>query len=124
VAFMPTGATILFVSSIGGFNPTPPLGIYGVSKTALFGLTKLLARELGAKGIRVNCLSPGLIKTRFSSMLWESEEASKVGSSNTFLNRLGDPSEMAAVAAFLVSDDASYITGENIVAGGGMLSHL
>ena len=63
-------ANFLFVSSMGAYSPSPPLGLYGVSKTALVALTKLLANELGAQGIRVNCVAPGIIRTRFAEMLW------------------------------------------------------
>ena len=63
-------ANFVFISSVGAYDPAPPLGLYGVSKTALIGLTKLLANELGHKGIRVNCIAPGIIRTRFSEMLW------------------------------------------------------
>ena len=55
---------------MGAYSPSPPLGLYGVSKTALVALTKLLANELGAQGIRVNCVAPGIIRTRFAEMLW------------------------------------------------------
>ena len=66
--FLGKGSSIVYVSSVGGYNPGPPLGLYGVSKTALLGLTKLLAKELGPAGIRVNCLAPGVVRTRFSKV--------------------------------------------------------
>jgi len=121
---MGKGSSILFVSSVGGYNPRPPLGLYGVSKTTLIGLTKALAVELGPKGIRVNCLAPGTIKTRFSSVLWQSKESEAFSSSQTFLGRVGESDEMAGCAAFLVSDDASYVTGETLLATGGMQARL
>ena len=118
------GANVLFVSSIAAYNPIGPLGAYGVTKTTLLGLTKALAQELGSDGIRVNCLAPGTVKTKFSSMLWKSDQAERMSSSLTYLNRLAVPSEMGGAALFLCSDDGSYITGETVTVAGGMKSSL
>lgn len=118
------GSNIVFVSSIAGFDPFELLGAYSVSKTALIGLTKTAAKELASEGIRVNCIAPGIIRTKFSKALYESESALEEALSRIPLQRLGDPDEIAGVASFLVSDDASYITGEAIVASGGMTSRL
>jgi NAD(P)-dependent dehydrogenase (short-subunit alcohol dehydrogenase family) len=109
-------------SPAGGYNPAPPLGLYGVSKTALFGLTKLLATELGPEGIRVNCLAPGLVRTRFSEMLWKGDGTSlppamKEVEGNANLRRAGEPYEMASAVAFMCSSDGSYMTGR--CSGGG-----
>jgi len=122
--YLKKNASIVIVSSIGGFQPTFPISAYGVSKTALLGLVKALAVELGAEGIRVNGLCPGLIKTRFSGELYATPELEKQAAGRTFLFKLGVASEMGGVATFLLSDDASYVTGENIVASGGTTSHL
>jgi len=124
VNYMPKGSSILFVSSTAAYDPSAPLGLYGLSKTTLLGLTRLLARELGPKEIRVNGLAPGIIKTKFSAMLWQTKEAESYGKSRAFLGRIGESDEMGGVAAFLVSDDASFVTGETVVAGGGTVSHL
>jgi len=121
--FFNKNANILFVSSIAGFTPSPPLGLYGVSKTTLFGLTKSLALELGPENIRVNCLAPGTIETRFSELLWKGPAAQNL-LKNTPIGRFGKSSEMASVAAFLVSEESTYITGEIIVAAGGLPSRL
>ncbi|RWS25794.1 dehydrogenase/reductase SDR family member 4-like protein, partial [Leptotrombidium deliense] len=67
------GGSVVFISSIGGYQPIPILGAYCVSKTAILGLTKVLASECASMNIRVNCVCPGIIQTRFSQMLWESE---------------------------------------------------
>ncbi|KAI5733970.1 hypothetical protein M8J77_000907 [Diaphorina citri] len=102
------------------------VGAYSVSKTALFGLTKFVAEDLAPENIRVNCLAPGLIRTKFGDrMLVDSrEENLDVLMSYTPLGRVGEPDEMGGVVAFLCSDDASYITGEVIVAAGGMQSRI
>jgi len=67
---------------------------------------------------RVNCVAPGTIKTRMSEMLWKSESASDLVVSDTFLKRLGETQEIAGTVTYLLSDDASYVTGETIVAAG------
>eukprot|EP00937_MAST-01D_sp_MAST-1D-sp2_P001864 g1864.t1 len=118
------GSSVVLVSSIGGYDPAPPLGLYAVSKTALFGLTKLLAKELAPDGIRVNCLAPGVIKTKFSKMLWESEEANEIAAGQAWLGRVGEPAEMAGAVAYMASDDASFMTGETMVLAGGKHASL
>jgi dehydrogenase/reductase SDR family protein 4 len=119
-----SGGAIVFISSYTAFNPTPPIPMYAVSKTALLGLTKALAEELGPEGIRVNCVAPGIVPTKFAAALVASPELEAENKARTFLGRLGRPEDMAATVAFLVSDDASYITGETIVVAGGMQSRL
>lgn len=118
------GGSILIVSSIAGFQPFSALGAYSVSKTALFGLTKVLAQELGPSGIRVNCLAPGVIQTKFSAALVENEDVREKVLEGIPLQRIGQPHEMGGLVSFLCSDDALYITGETIVASGGMSSRL
>lgn len=118
------GGSIIFISSIAGFQPFSLLGAYSISKTALFGLTKAAANDLAIHNIRVNCVAPGIIKTKFSSALYETEEASEEALKLIPMGKLGQPREVAGVVAFLASDDGSYVTGENIVAAGGMQSRL
>merc|ERR1712176_635260 len=89
----PNGSIVL-VSSVGGFQPEFPLGIYTVSKTALIGLGKALATELGPDGVRINTLCPGLVKTKMAEMLWNSDAGENVRQS-LMLRRLGEPEEMA-----------------------------
>ncbi|KAK9879404.1 hypothetical protein WA026_006470 [Henosepilachna vigintioctopunctata] len=115
---------IVFISSIAGYEPMDLLGAYSVSKTALFGLTKAAASQLGKENITVNCIAPGLIKTKFSTALTESESAREHAISKIPLGRLGNVDDISGVAAFLASDDGAYVTGETIVAAGGMNSHL
>ncbi len=103
------------------------IGGYSISKTTLLGLTKALVNPCIEKGIRINGIAPGIIKTKFSQLLWENNDAkeSEVPSFNgCAMGRVGKPDECASTVAFLVSDDASYITGETIVVAGGMTSHL
>jgi len=118
------GGSAVFVSSIGGFQPIPMLGPYSVSKTALFGLTKALAAEVASDNIRVNCIAPGIIKTKFAEALTDNEDIAEKALENLPLGRFGRPEEMGGVVSFLVSDEASYLTGETIVLAGGMNARL
>jgi len=118
------GGSAVFVSSIGGFQPIPFLGPYSVSKTALFGLTKALAAEVGSDNIRVNCIAPGVIKTKFSEALTDSDEIAEKALENTPLARFGNPEEMGGIVSFLASEEGTYVTGETIVLSGGMPSRL
>lgn len=118
------GGSIVFVSSIGGYHPFNLLGAYSVSKTALLGLTKALAVDLINDKIRVNCVAPGVIETKFAGALYSSESAKEATISTIPMGRLGKPEEIGGIVAFLCSDDASYMTGESIAAGGGMNSRL
>ena len=115
---------VLYVSSVLAFRPAAPLGLYGVTKTALLGLTQAVAEELGPRGVRVNCLAPGIVPTKFSSALVRNPAAKKAQSERTLLKRLGTPEEIAGAAVFLCSDDAAYVTGETLVAAGGMQARL
>ena len=123
-SMIPRGGAVLLVSSVTGYEPSSPLAMYAVSKTALLGLCKGLAAEMGPRGVRVNGLCPGIIPTSFSSALTQSDADRARMEGNTAVGRLGTTEEMGAVAAFLCSDDASYVTGENLVAAGGMRSRL
>uniref|UniRef100_A0AAG5D701 Dehydrogenase/reductase SDR family member 4 n=1 Tax=Anopheles atroparvus TaxID=41427 RepID=A0AAG5D701_ANOAO len=118
------GGSIVFISSIAGFQPFSLLGAYSVSKTALLGLTKAASQELAAENIRVNCIAPGVVQTKFAGALQESDAAREESLSRIPMGRIAQPKEIGGVCAFLVSDDASYITGETIVASGGMSSRL
>lgn len=113
------GGSVVIVSSIGGFVPFPFLGPYNVSKTALLGLTKNYASELASRNIRVNCLAPGIIKTRFSSVLWKDGSKEDMMKERMQIRRLGKPEDCAGIVSFLCSEDASYISGETVVVGGG-----
>ena len=105
------GGSILNISSIAGITPDPGLGMYSVSKAGLNMLTKVLAKEWGKDGIRVNALCPGLIKTKFSQALWENEKMLHHFTHNLPIPRMGTVEEVASLALYLVSPAASYITG-------------
>ncbi len=111
------GGSIVNIASIAGIRPAPGISFYGVSKAALVNLTESLAVELGP-AIRVNAVAPGVVKTRFAEALYvgrEDEVAAKYP-----LRRLGEPNDIASAVAFLVSEEASWITGQTIVVDGGV----
>nr|XP_039262220.1 dehydrogenase/reductase SDR family member 4-like [Styela clava] len=116
--------SIVLVSSIGGLVPFSMLGAYSISKTALLGMNKVLSSELAPNNIRVNCIAPGIIKTKFSGALWTSPEQKEIIESTNPMNRLGEPDECAGIVSFLCSEEASFITGETIVIAGGAQSRL
>ncbi|KAJ4704007.1 Tropinone reductase-like [Melia azedarach] len=117
------GSSVVLISSIAGYQPPTSMAMYGVTKTALLGLTKALAAEM-APNTRVNCIAPGFVPTHFASFITSNDAMRKTLEERTLLGRLATTEEMAAVVAFLASDDASYITGENIVVAGGIPSRL
>ncbi|CAD0200834.1 unnamed protein product [Chrysodeixis includens] len=118
------GGNIVFISSIAGYQPMEPLGAYSVSKTTLLGLTRAIANEVVHDNIRVNCVAPGIVATKFASAITSSEAGKEKSLSIVPMKRFGQPSEIASSVAFLASDDASYITGETIVTAGGAYAHL
>jgi NAD(P)-dependent dehydrogenase (short-subunit alcohol dehydrogenase family) len=114
------GGTVTIISSIGGIRGSSMLGAYGISKAADFSLARSLAVEWGPKNVRVNCIAPGLVKTDFARALWEDPANLKKRTDTTPLRRIGDPDDIGGVAAFLASRAARFITGQVIVADGGV----
>jgi len=112
--------SVVIVSSIGGLRGSTVIGAYGISKAADFALCRSLAGEWGPKGIRVNCVAPGLIKTDFARALWEDQERLKNRTATTPLRRIGEPEEIAGAVAYLASDASTFMTGQTIVVDGGV----
>lgn len=113
------GGAVVNIASIGGLRSTGAIAPYGASKAALIRLTDELAWQLGPK-IRVNAVAPGVVKTKFASALYSHDEE---GVASVYpMKRLGVPEDVAKLVAFLVSDDASWITGETVRVDGGLLS--
>ncbi|CAK9182234.1 unnamed protein product [Ilex paraguariensis] len=117
------GSSVIFISSVSAYQPPASMAMYGVTKTALLGLTKALATEM-APYTRVNCVAPGFVPTKFAAYITQNDAVRKDIEERTMLNRLGTTEDMAAATAFLASEDASYITGETLVVAGGMPSRL
>lgn len=112
------GAVVL-LSSIAGIRGNTTIGTYGVSKAAEAALARNLAVEWGPKGIRVNSIAPGLVRTDFAKALTDDPVRAKRAEEKTPLRRIGEPVDIAGLAVFLSTRASAYITGQVIVADGG-----
>jgi NAD(P)-dependent dehydrogenase (short-subunit alcohol dehydrogenase family) len=115
------GGAIVNWSSIGGLNSSIATSVYGAAKAGVVSLTKTAALEYAGKGIRVNCVCPGYIQTEIMGAGLDRYPGAADG---TPLKRLGQPHEIAEVAAFLVSDRASFVTGAIIPVDGGRSAQI
>lgn len=113
------GGVIINISSVAGVTPDI-LPIYSISKAGVNMATKVMAQQWAPFNIRVNTLSPGQTKTQFSEALWGNPEIYKVIMDRTPLKRIAEPEDMASAAVFLAADNASFITGQNLIVDGGM----
>ena len=109
---------IVNIGSIVGMMGNAGQSNYSATKSGLLGFTKSLAREVSSRNINVNAISPGFIDTDMTRAL--SEEQIEALTKNIPLGRIASPDEVSSVVAFLLSDDSSYITGENINVNGGL----
>lgn len=118
------GGSIVLTSSVVGFANIPTIGPYSVSKTAVNGLTKVLAPALAPMNIRLNALAPGLIGTEYSKCLWDDEAVLETLKQVNGFSRIGEPEECAGMVSYLLSPEASYVTGEIFVVGGGFKTRI
>ncbi len=109
---------IVNISSVVGVTGNPGQANYAASKAGVIGLTKSIARELGSRGITANVIAPGFIETDMTHVLSKEQHAKLL--EQIPINRMGQPKEIAYAVAFLVSPEASYITGETLHVNGGM----
>jgi 3-oxoacyl-[acyl-carrier protein] reductase len=112
------GGAIVNVASVAGLKPAPGIGVYGASKSGVIHVTEELAVELGPE-IRVNAVAPAVVKTKFASALYEGRE-DEVAAAYP-LKRLGVPDDIGSVVAFLLSEDAAWITGQTLTIDGGLM---
>jgi 3-oxoacyl-[acyl-carrier protein] reductase len=110
---------VINMSSVSGVNGNPGQANYSASKAGLIGLTKSAAKELGSRGVTVNAIAPGFINTPMTQKLNERQIESSLA--QIPLGRMGEPEDIAQLAAFLASDKASYITGQVIRVDGGII---
>ena len=111
--------SIIIVSSIGGLTSSTMIGAYNISKAADFQLARNLAAEFGPRGVRVNCIAPGLVKTDFARALWEDPDTLKAVTKTTPLRRIGEPHEIAGAAVYLASPASTFMTGQAMIVDGG-----
>lgn len=110
--------SIVNLASVAGLYGNPGQMNYSASKGAVIAMTKTSAKELGSRGIRVNAVAPGFIQTPMTDKLTDEQKNAILG--QIAMKRYGQPEEIANVVAFLLSDDASYVTGQTIEISGGL----
>lgn len=111
--------SITIISSIAGLKGTTVIGAYGISKAADMQMARNLADEFGPKGVRVNCVAPGLIRTDFARALWENPDTLARSTARSPLRRIGEPEEIAGATVFLASRAGAFTTGQTLVIDGG-----
>lgn len=118
-SFGDEGGSIINISSVVAVSPQPGGSVYAATKAAVDSITKSLAKELGARKIRVNSLNPGLIETEGFHATGLGDDFQKAIEAQTPLGRTGQPDDVGPVAVFLASDDSRWITGETLLVSGG-----
>lgn len=120
------GGSVVLISSVAGVQGHSQALAYSASKWGLRGVTRSAAVELGPKGIRVNCICPGGIDTEMArdAAAQHAARGADLGTGTQPINRIGQPDEVAAVAAFLISDASSYCTGSDYGVDGGAVAGL
>ena len=119
-ALLEGGGAVLMVSSVEGAAASPRLAGYGASKAGLIQLTRTLAREWAARGVRVNAICPGYVETEMTAAFLGVERLREGVLARTPVGRLGEMREVVAPALFLLSEEASYVTGAALLVDGGM----
>ena len=111
--------SMMITSSTGAFSASEALGTYAISKLADIALVRNLALEYGPKGVRVNAICPGLIRTDFAKALWDNPEAKRNAETTPPMRRLGESDDFKGIAVFLASDASEYMTGQAVAVCGG-----
>ncbi|SEB15470.1 SDR family NAD(P)-dependent oxidoreductase [Variovorax sp. YR216] len=119
-----TGGSITAIASMSGHLPHPGYGAYSAAKAALVMLCRQLAQEWAADGVRVNSVSPGMIRTPLTEAAYEDEETHRGRRALVPLGRIGTVADIGATVAFLAGTGAAYITGQSIVVDGGISDRM
>lgn len=114
--------SIINVASIAGISPGPMQAAYSMTKAAVISMTKGMAKELGSANVRSNAICPGLVETKFASVLVNTPEIYDQFVKTVPMGRHAQPSEIVGAAVYLASDMSSYVTGETIVIDGGSIA--
>jgi glucose 1-dehydrogenase len=115
---------IVAIASMSGSNAHANLGAYGPSKAAVIMLVKVLAQELGRDGVRVNSVSPGMVRTGMTAKVYADQRVAADRDALVPLGRVATPEDMADVVAFLLGPDARYINGHDLVVDGGVAGNF
>lgn len=115
-----SGGSIINIASIAGLRPQPGGLLYSFTKAGLIMITRSWAQEFGQHNIRVNAIAPGLIQTDLSEFFWKDEARRAQYEAASPLRRIGQPEEVAGMALYLASDEASFVTGQVMVVDGGV----
>ncbi len=113
------GGVMVFVASVSGITSAPRHAAYGAAKAGLMSLVRTGAVELGPRGIRVNAVAPGVVNTRIARFVIEDPVLGPQYLRTIPLGRFAEPDDVAALARFLASDEAGYLTGQTVVLDGG-----
>jgi NAD(P)-dependent dehydrogenase (short-subunit alcohol dehydrogenase family) len=116
------GGQVINMASVAGLEAQPMMGIYCVSKAAVLMLTRVLAAELAVDNIRVNAIAPGFVKTKFSSVLWQTPQIYEAIQRVVPQRRMAEPEEITGIALYLASAASSFTTGATFVVDGGQLT--
>ena len=122
-ALMKSGGSIVAIASMSGSNTHANLGAYGPSKAAVIMLAKVLSQEFGPDGVRVNTVSPGMVRTGMTEMVYANNAIANARDGLVPVGRVALPEDIADVVAFLLSSDARYINGHDLVVDGGLAAN-
>lgn len=115
------GGKVINMASVAGLEPQAMMGVYSISKAAVLMLTKVLAAELAPMNIQVNAIAPGFVKTKFSSILWQTPQINEAILRRIPQKRMAEPEEIAGLALYLASPASSFVTGATFTVDGGQL---
>jgi glucose 1-dehydrogenase len=119
------GGAMVVVASMSGVEPYPGMGAYSPSKAALIMLVRVLAQEWAAEGVRINAVSPGLLRTTLTEAIYADPQKKAAREALVPLHRIGDPQrDCAGVVQFLLSADAAYMSGQNLIVDGALLGSI